>query len=105
MRGQAASIVACDSSTVESVFLRRYYALFFIAHDSRRVVLAGCTTNPTGAWLTQQARNLALDFSEQGIRFLIRDRDSKYSRLGRSETSLLQRPIPGRTSGAPPWPR
>jgi hypothetical protein len=56
-----------------------YYALFFIAHGSRRVWLGGCTTNPTGAWVTQQARNLGLDFVDQGVRFLIRDRDSKYS--------------------------
>jgi putative transposase len=76
---QAASIVACDFFTVESVFLRRYYALFFIAHGSRRVWLAGCTTNPTGAWVTQQARNLGLEFVDQGMRVLIRDRDSKYS--------------------------
>jgi transposase InsO family protein len=41
---------------------------------------AGCTANPTGAWVAQQARNLGLDFSEQGVRFLIRDGDSKYSR-------------------------
>ena len=79
LRAQAASIVACDFFTVESVFLRRYYVLFFIAHASRRVWLAGCTTNPTGAWVTQQARNLGLDFVDQGVRFLIRDRDSKYS--------------------------
>jgi transposase InsO family protein len=61
--------------------LRRYYALFFIAHRGRRVGLAGCTTNPTGAWVSQQARNLGLDFSDQRVRFLIRDRDSKYSGL------------------------
>jgi putative transposase len=79
LRAQGASIVACDFFTVESVFLRRYYALFFIAHGSRRVRLAGCTTNPTGAWVTQQARNLGLDLSDEGVRFLIRDRDSKYS--------------------------
>jgi len=79
LHAQAASIVACDFFTVESLFLRRYYALFFIAHGSRRVWLAGCTANPTGAWVTQQARNLGLDFSDQGVRFLIRDRDSKYS--------------------------
>jgi putative transposase len=78
VRAQAASVVACDFFTVESVFLRRYYVLFFIAHASRRVWLAGCTKNPTGAWVTQQARNLGLDFSEQDMRFLIRDRDSKY---------------------------
>jgi len=50
-----------------------------IAHGSRRVWLAGCTANPTGAWVTQKARNLGLDFSDTGARFLIRDRDGKYS--------------------------
>jgi putative transposase len=79
VHAQAASIVACDFFTVESLFLRRYYALFFIAHGSRRVWLAGCTANPIGTWVTQQARNLGLDFSDQRVRFLIRDRDSKYS--------------------------
>jgi putative transposase len=79
LRAQAASIVACDFFTVESVCLRRYYALFFIAHGSRRVWLAGCTANPTGAWVTQQARNLGLHFSDQSVRFLIRDRDRKYA--------------------------
>src|SRR5437867_465632 len=77
LRAQAASIVACDFFTIESVFLRRYYALFFIAHSSRRVWLAGCTTDPTGAWVAQQARNLGFDLADQGIRFLIRDRDSR----------------------------
>jgi putative transposase len=79
LRAQAASIVACDFFTVESIFLRRYYVLLFIGHASRRVWLAGCTTNPTGAWVTQQARNLGLDFASRGLRVLIRDRDSKYS--------------------------
>jgi transposase InsO family protein len=79
LHAQAASIVACDFFTVESAFLRRYYALFFIAHGNRRVWLAGCTANPSGAWVTQQARNLGLGFSERGVRFLIRDRDSKYT--------------------------
>ncbi len=79
LRAQAASIVASDFFTVETVFLRRYYVLFFIAHASRRVWLAGCTKNPSGDWVTQQARNLGFDFAEQRLRFLIRDRDSKYS--------------------------
>jgi putative transposase len=79
LRAQAASIVACDFFTVDSVLLRRYYVFFFIAHASRRVWLAGCTTHPTGAWVTQQARNLGIDFADEGVRLLIRDRDSKYS--------------------------
>ena len=85
LHAQAASIIACDFFTVESLFLRRYYALFFIAHGSRRVWLAGCTANPTGAWVTQQARNLGLDFSDQGMRFLIRDRAERFVRTVRSE--------------------
>jgi putative transposase len=59
IQAQAASIVACDFLTVETLFLRRYYVLFFIEHASRRVWLAGCTTNPDGGWVAQQARNLS----------------------------------------------
>jgi putative transposase len=79
LRTQAVSIVACDFFTVESALLRHYYVLFFIAHASRRVWLAGCSTKPTGAWVTQQARNLGLVLADDGMRFLIRDRDSKYT--------------------------
>jgi putative transposase len=79
LRAQAASVIACDFFTVETILLRRFYVLFFVAHANRRVWLAGCTQNPTGEWVTQQARNLGRDFSDHGARFLIRDRDSKYS--------------------------
>ena len=79
LQAQAASIVACDFLTVETMFLRRYYVLFFIEHASRRVWLAGCTTNPDGGWVTQQARNLSFTGLRERTRFLIRDRDSKYS--------------------------
>jgi putative transposase len=79
LRAQAASIIACDFFTDETILLRRFYVLFFIAHSSRRVWLAGCTRNPTGEWVTQQARNLGLDLGESGVRFLIRDRDGEYS--------------------------
>ena len=71
LRAQAASIVACDFLTVESVLLRRYYVLFFIAHASRRVWLAGCSPSPTGAWVTQQARNLGPDLADEDMRFLM----------------------------------
>jgi putative transposase len=61
------------------VLLRRYYLLFFIAHASPRVWLAGCSTIPTGAWVTQQARNLGLVLADEGMRFLVCDHDEKYS--------------------------
>jgi transposase InsO family protein len=82
LRRQAAGIVACDFLTVDTVWLRRLYVLFFIEHQTRRVHLAGVTANPDGAWVTQQARNLLLVLDEQGrrVRFLLRDRDAKFSR-------------------------
>jgi putative transposase len=49
LRAHAASIVACDFFTVETVLLLRCYVLFFSAHATRRVWLAGCSSNPTGA--------------------------------------------------------
>ena len=81
IRAQAASMVACDFFTVETATLRRIYVLFFIELDTRRVHLAGCTANPDRSWVAQQARNLAVDLGGRAfpLRFLIRDRDSKFS--------------------------
>jgi putative transposase len=79
LRHQAATMLACDFFTVETLSLRRFYVLFLIELESRRVHLAGCTTNPTGAWVTQQARNLSLTGLFDRMRFLIHDRDSKFS--------------------------
>lgn len=79
LRQQAATTLACDFFTVETISLRRVYVLFFIELGSRRVHLAGCTTNPTGAWVTQQARNLSFTGVFGRMRSLIHDRDSKFS--------------------------
>jgi putative transposase len=55
--------------------------LFFIHLSTRRVVLAGVTANPDAAWVTQQARNAAMDLNDQDLaaRFLPRDHDAKFT--------------------------
>jgi len=76
---QAHAIVATDFFCVDTVALRRYYVLFFIEIDTRRVHLAGITTNPTGVWTSQAARNLTMSF-DKTIRFVIRDGAGQYTR-------------------------
>ena len=100
LRQQAAGIVACDFFTVDTIWLRRLYVLFFIELDTRRVHLAGVTGNPHGAWVTQQARNLLLVLGERGrqVRFLLRDRDAKFCRgfddvFGSQDAEVLVTPV------------
>jgi putative transposase len=78
---QANSIIAVDFFTVDTVWLQRLYVLFWIELGSRRVHLAGCTAHPDDAWVTQQARQVSCGLleREEPVRFLIRDRDRKFT--------------------------
>jgi putative transposase len=82
LRAQAATMLAVDFFSIETVSLKRLYVLFFIELGSRRVHVAGCTANPSGDWVVQQARQFAWTLQERrsSSRFLIRDRDSKFTR-------------------------
>jgi putative transposase len=68
--------------TVDTLFLKTLYALFFIEIGTRRVHLAGCTASPDAAWVTQQARQFAWHLQERepgAVRYLLHDRDGKFA--------------------------
>ena len=74
-------ILACDFLTVETIWLKTIYVLFFIELGTRRVRLAGCTTTPDASWVTQQARQLVWNLNDDSkeIAFLIHDNDKKFA--------------------------
>ena len=77
-------ITAADFFTTEVWTARglvTYFTLFVIDVATRRVYIAGTTTNPNSEWMAQIARNLT-DYEDgflNGKRFLIIDRDAKFS--------------------------
>jgi putative transposase len=73
LTAQALGILAVDFVHVDTVFLRRIYALIVIEHGTCRVHLAGITANPDGAWTTQAARNFLMDLGQRSasVKFLI----------------------------------
>jgi putative transposase len=81
LTAQAKAVLAVDFLHVDTVLLRRIYALIAVEHGSRRVHLAGVTAHPTGAWATQAARNLMMDLGDRvaTLSFLLRDRDSRFT--------------------------
>jgi putative transposase len=112
LRHQAASMLACDFLTVETAFLQRIY-LFFISLATRRIEYVACTANPDERWITQQARNLVMQLDhEQPFRFLVHDRDAKFSHafdeVFRSEgMTVIRTPVqaPNANAHAERWVR
>jgi putative transposase len=81
LTAQARGMLAVDFVHVDTVLLRRVYALIVIEHGSRRVHLAGITSNPDSAWTTQAARSFLMDLGQltESVKFLIRDRAGQFA--------------------------
>jgi hypothetical protein len=100
LHAQAKGMLATDFFTVDTILLRRLYVLFFVELDSRKVYLAGVTAHPADDWVVQQARNLTSLLAEGSgpAKFLIRDRDTKFTRsfdnVFRAEaTRIIRTPV------------
>jgi putative transposase len=74
-------MLACDFFTVETIWLKTIYVLFFIELGTRRIHIGGCTTNPEAFWVTPQARQLIWELKDDSreMAFLIHDNDTKFT--------------------------
>ena len=84
IRSHLSVLAGTDFFTAEVFTLRglaTFYVLFFIHLESRKVEIAGITSNPHDMWMQQVARNVTMD--EWGFlgncKYLLHDRDTKYS--------------------------
>lgn len=85
LRNHAQDIWACDFTVVHTLLFKPLYIFVIIHHQTRRIIHAAVTTNPSDEWTTQQLRE-ATPWGQKP-KYLIRDNDGKY---GTKFRDLLQ---------------
>lgn len=96
VRNHAEGIVACDFFTVVTAAFRVLYVFVVVEHATRRILHFNVTAHPTADWTLQQLREAIPD--DHSYRFLIRDRDAKFSMrldesIRRLRLQILKTPI------------
>ena len=81
LAAHAQTLVAADFFSVDTIFFKRLHLLIYMHLATRRILLASCTSNPSEAWMSQQARNVIWTLEEEGIDLsaVIHDRDKKFA--------------------------
>ena len=87
---------AVDFTTIEvwtTGGLTTFYLLFAMRLATRQVYFAGCTTNPTGPWMAQIARNLTDAFDgpfRELVQYVLMDRDTKFTAEFRAILNVIR---------------
>jgi hypothetical protein len=104
LTAQAHGILAAGLVHVDTILLRRIYALIIVEHSTRRAHLAGITACPDGAWTTQAGRNFLMDFDQRAAsaRFLIRDRAGQFTDTLRCRVRRRGHPDPPQPAAGTP---
>ena len=81
LRCQSEALLACDFFETRTLVGARLYVFAVIEHATRRIRILGATAHPTADWVVQLGRNLVMELEDAGAKakFLIRDRDAKYT--------------------------
>lgn len=96
VRNHAEAIVACDFFTVVTATFKVLYVFIVVEHATRRILRFNVTRHPTADWTRQQFREAIPE--DHPYRFLIRDRDAKFSRrldesIRRLGLAVLKTPV------------